>query len=695
MTFVYPQFFWAFAFLAIPVIIHLFNFRRYKKIEFSDVRFLKQVNEQTKRSSNLKHLLILFSRLLLISCLVLAFAKPIKPLVEGKINPEGNLISIYIDNSFSMQAQADDGSVLDKAKEEAIKIAEQYKESDKFQLLSNDFEGKQQRLLNQQELIQAIQELEICPEFRSLGRVLERQSDAFKNEPGNKISYLLSDFQKSNLNDLNPQQADSTFIYTLIPFKGQNVANVYIDSVWFETPVRKKDQTEKLKIRVVNLSNEKIKNQGIELRVNGTLKPTAIDLEANSNGEAEIQFNNHKAGEQVCLVNLKRSKSNISFDDSLYFSYTVQDQIKVMEIYSDGAGGELPGIFNDDAYYNFQRFSEKTIDPSQIPQQNLVILNGVENLSSGLSNYLTKFMEAGGSVAVFPGITSNTLSYNSWLSGLGVDSYAELDTANANVNYLQKDHVFFKGVFKTNDPRMSLPKTNNHFPIIGGISSGRSELFRLNNGRPFTSQYRVGSGKLYLNAVGLDTKFGNYTRHALFVTSLLRMAELSFPEEKLFYIIGKDRGVELVNKNYPSDLRFHIKRGNNFDLIPLEDRYTPGKIKLLFNFSEGNKQLSLAGHYQLFFDQDFVRTLGMNNNRKESEITFFENSKAIADAIEKQGVSLKNFRILDAIETGKSQIKIDQEIAYWKYFLWGALLFLLMEILLIRFWKPKANIVSR
>ena len=695
MTFVYPQFLWAFAFLAVPIIIHLFNFRRYKKLEFSDVRFLKQVNEQTKRSSNLKHLLILLSRLLLVSCLVLAFAKPIKPLANGKANPNGNLISIYLDNSFSMEAQADDGSVLDKAKEEAIKIAEQFKESDKFQLLTNEFEGKQQRLLSQQEFIQAVQDVELSPEFRTLGRVLERQRDAFKNEEGSKLSYLLSDFQKNNLSGISPEQADSNFVYTLVPFKGQAVANIYIDSIWFETPVRKTNQTEKLKIRIVNLSDEKIKNQGIELRINGTLKPASIDLEASSTAEAEIQFNNHKAGEQRCVVNLKRSKSNISFDDSLYFSYTVQEQINVMEIHGSNTGSELLNIFGQDEYFNFSRVADKTVDPSLIPQQNLIIINGVDDLSSGLANYLSKFIEAGGSVAVFPGKESRIPSINSWLSSLKTDSYSNLDTSNSNVNFLQKDHVFFKGVFKSNDPRMSLPKTTNHYSIIGGISSGRIDLYRLNNGRPFTSQYNIASGKLYLNAVGIDKFFGNYTQHALFVTSLLRMAELSFPEEKLFYVIGKDDAVELVNKNYSSDLRFHIKKGTEFDLIPLDDRYTPGKIRLLYNFSEGNKQLSTAGHYELYFDKDFVRTLGMNNNRKESDISFFKNSKAIEKSLTDQGLNLDNFKVLDTIETGKSKIKVAQEIAYWKYFLWGALLFLLIEIILIRFWTPKTQIINR
>ena len=84
MSFVYPNFLWALFLLIIPIIIHLFNFRKYKTVYFSKVDFLTEVVEDSKSGNKLKHLLVLLSRLLLITALFLAFAQPFIPTGENQ-----------------------------------------------------------------------------------------------------------------------------------------------------------------------------------------------------------------------------------------------------------------------------------------------------------------------------------------------------------------------------------------------------------------------------------------------------------------------------------------------------------------------------------------------------------------------------------------------------------------------------------
>src|ERR1041384_4906996 len=103
MTFLYPSFLWALAALSIPVIIHLFNFRRTTRVLFSNTRFLKLVKEVTTAKRRLKHYLILACRLLFLLFLVLTFAQPIIPAIEQIGN--GRSLTLYIDNSQSMSAQ--------------------------------------------------------------------------------------------------------------------------------------------------------------------------------------------------------------------------------------------------------------------------------------------------------------------------------------------------------------------------------------------------------------------------------------------------------------------------------------------------------------------------------------------------------------------------------------------------------------
>src|SRR6185312_3714430 len=115
MHFLYPAFLFALFSLAIPVLIHLFNFRRYQKIYFSNVQFLKEVQEQQSSRRNLKELLILAARLLALFFLVLAFARPY---ISGQKNSKAGaqrVVSIFVDNSYSMQTLNREGSLLDEA----------------------------------------------------------------------------------------------------------------------------------------------------------------------------------------------------------------------------------------------------------------------------------------------------------------------------------------------------------------------------------------------------------------------------------------------------------------------------------------------------------------------------------------------------------------------------------------------------
>src|SRR5258706_15952530 len=113
MNFIYPGFLFALSALVIPVVIHLFNFRKFKKIYFTNVRFLREIKQDTQSRSKIKHLLILLSRILAVSFLVLAFAQPYIPATKGVVMSGIRAVSVYIDNSFSMDALGKNGSLME------------------------------------------------------------------------------------------------------------------------------------------------------------------------------------------------------------------------------------------------------------------------------------------------------------------------------------------------------------------------------------------------------------------------------------------------------------------------------------------------------------------------------------------------------------------------------------------------------
>ena len=174
MHFLYPAFLFALLTLAIPLLIHLFNFRRYQKVYFSNVQFLKEVQEQQSSRRNLKERLILASRMLALAFLVFAFAKPYIPGANAANSGKQQAVSIFVDNSYSMETLNRDGSLLDEAKRRAKEIAAAYSLNDRFQLLTQDFEGRHQRLLSREEFNDAVDTLKISPQSRTLQQIISR-----------------------------------------------------------------------------------------------------------------------------------------------------------------------------------------------------------------------------------------------------------------------------------------------------------------------------------------------------------------------------------------------------------------------------------------------------------------------------------------------------------------------------------------
>jgi len=255
MEFVNPGFLFGLFAIAVPILIHLFNFRRFRKVYFTNVDFIRELKKETQKQSRLKHLLVLLTRVLAIVALVFAFARPYIPVSDNILQlQEQNSISLYIDNSFSMQAESESGTLLHTAVEKAREIASVYKSSDRFQLLTNDFEGRHLRFVSKEEFLNLLDEIEFSPVVKDYYEVYTRQSDLLRLEPARiKSAYVLSDFQ-AHFMFRAEEIKDSLFDSYFIPMQARNADNLYIDSCWFDAPVQQMNQLLKLYIRIQNSS---------------------------------------------------------------------------------------------------------------------------------------------------------------------------------------------------------------------------------------------------------------------------------------------------------------------------------------------------------------------------------------------------------------------------------------------------------
>ena len=672
MKFAYPEFLYALFAIAIPIIIHLFNFRKFKKIYFSNVEFLKEVQQETQAKSKLKHLLILLSRILAIVFLVFAFAQPYIPASDSDAANQNNVVGIYIDNSFSMESVGENGSLLNEAKTKAVDLVNSYRATDKFILITNDFNAGDQRLLSNEETIDKIEEVSISSSSRKLSTIYSRNRDVINSsEINNKSFYLLSDFQKSTA-DFKNIKADTLINSYIVPIKSAEISNLYIDSCWFDSPTHLLNQNEALNIRIKNNSENDLENIPVKLFINNqNVVPASFSVKPNDETIITLNYRNKTNGVQQGKVELRDNP--VVTDDIFYFSYSISDNINILGIGNNENEMALSSIYTTDSVFNYSNYNVTQLDYSLIKKSNLVVMYNLESVNSGLSNALKNFIDNGGNILVFPSNNINIDSYREFLSLLSVNYFTKIDTSKNKVREINLKHPVYANVFegKVKD-NLNLPVVSSHYLISKSTTTFKNNILTLKDGNPFLTQYKVGKGTVYLSTVSLNKESSNFSNHALFVPTLYNIALLSQKNYPLFHIIGSNSTIDLSRSE--KDNVYHIKN-NTIDIIP-RVRNTNNNTTIFVN-----AEIETADNYTLENDKIKIG-LSYNYNRSESELTYLSSSemkKIInSSSINAQYIDLTN----GTIQTALSDLNIGKK--YWKYCIILALLFLAVEIVLIK-----------
>jgi hypothetical protein len=688
MLFANPVFLIALTALGIPVIIHLYNFRRYKKIYFTNVRFIAEIKQESKNRSQLKHLLILLMRLLAITCLVIAFAQPYLPSQLQQKNLAGRqAVSVYLDNSFSMEALATNGKLLEIAKTKALEIASAYKPSDIFQLLTADFEGRHQRFVSIEEFRNSVEEVTISPVFRSLSDVIRRQEDLLtQNRGSNRSAYIISDFQKSSSN-LENLKTDSSVSYFFVPVVAEKTNNLYIDTAWFDAPSQQAGQAVKLNVKIRNSSEDMLEKIPVRLVVNKIQKAvSSFSIDPSGTTIVTLPFTNNIQGIQYGTLEI--TDYPVIWDDKFYFSYPISSTIPLLCINGDKNNPFLDALFENDSTIQIKNVSINQLDYSSFVRFPLILLNGIEELSSGLSEELAKFIRQGGDILVFPSVKINTESYTSFLGALGLPSYSGLDTTKQVVSELNIQGEIFKDVFEKDasgkmvlPDNADMPVVSRHYVIRESSKSGLEDILKMQNGNHFLCVSKVDKGRFYLCSVPLDDKWSNFPMHTIFVPAIYRIALLSEASPQFYHYVGSNDPIEILNDSIPAKEVYKIRKIDTYyEFIP-ETRSTGGHL-LLFP----HDQVKEAGHYQISEGTRVVQGIAFNYDRHESELDCFS-----ADDLRKglKQIGVKYFAVIQAKKNPLTQqvIEMSQGTPLWKIFIILTLLFIAGEIILIRLMK--------
>ncbi|MBN8704064.1 MAG: BatA domain-containing protein [Bacteroidetes bacterium] len=684
MHFLYPSFLWALSLISIPIIIHLFNFRRYKKIYFSNVSLLKEVKEETKSVSRLKHLLVLLSRILAVACLVIAFAQPYIPSNNNTTEIGTNFISIYIDNSFSMETSGKTGNLLNEAKKKASEIIKSYRNTDRFQLLTNDFEGKHQNFYTKEEAVTMVDEITSSSSSKLLSDIFTRSNAALANVAGTKKKYIISDFQKSiaNIASLKNDTLAQSF---LLPIKAENKNNLYIDSCWFTEPIQNNTKKHTVIARIKNVGTEPIENASINLFINSQLKtPVAFSVKENEAVDIQIPFSSKEVGMQEAYLEI--TDNPVTFDDRLYFSFTIQSSIPVLEIVPNKTDlknkSNIQSVFTLDSLFAFESYKVSEIDYSKLPKYSLIILHQLPELSTGLQIEIKKCIENGASVLIIPANTIDLSSYNSFLQQIASTKISAPQKTKLKANWINYAHFMYEGVFEKKSENLNLPFVELYYPIEKNTLSNEEQLLRLENGASLLSIFTGGKGKIYLLTTSLDETSGNMAKHALFVPTLYQIALNSSNPKPIYYTLGANTGIECDALTSTNKMVYKIKSSNESNPIELIPEF-----KQLSNSSflyPGNT-LAIAGNYNIMLENITVQKASFNYSRKESQLEFYSSDELTSELAKNNLTTISLLNAEKNVQTIIREISIGQ--FYWKYFLIAALICLAIEIILIRLLK--------
>lgn len=674
MRFLYPNMLWGFLALLIPILIHLFNLRRHKLVYFSNTAVLRNIQQENAKTRKLKYLVTLLLRCLVVASLVLAFAFPYRPEKQLNVNAENNLVGIYLDNSMSMKGQSQRITLIEDARQSARDLVHKLPPSNRYLLMTNSFELQNEYPMNQEEMLDQLDRMSLDGPPVPMGEIIDRFEMLSKqNGFFSSTLFVYSDFQRNTF-DLSEAKADTTMQVVLVPMLPEFTSNIFIDSVWLSSPIVQTGLANDLMVRVVNQGDKEVKGLPVSFMMNGAMvASTTVDLEKNGTTEIGMQFVVENNGEQRCSVSLLDHP--ITFDDAYNFVIRVKSSLSVIELGTENSSCSL--LFEDDEQFHYALMEPSRFDLASISQAQLLIVNETAEMNETLQKTLLDAVSEGSSLMVFPSIESPQANHYLY-EKLGL-SIVEVDTNATSVEDLAKQHTFFRDMILDLPQHPDLPKLHRHVRMkTNGFAT---PLLTMQNGNPFLMMEAVGKGQAFVMTTALDPQWSDMADNALFVPMMVKMAFMGGKMDKLSYIIGQDKMLVLSDMTLEGNHRFLFSNDDRgFELMPASEMRN-GKVYLYLN-----DNLPESGFYNLLVNDTLNRVTAWNESRVESKMDF-----AGRDDIELQfeKVGLNVAAVLDTSDFATDDLvnAMAHQSSLWRIFALIALVALLGEIAVLRFWK--------
>jgi len=642
MQFKHPEILYFLFLLVIPILVHLFQLRHFKKEYFTNVRFLKELSIQTRKSSKIKKWLLLATRLLLLIFIIIAFAQPFFKAKDSKNS--SNEMYIVLDNSFSMQAKGQKGELLKRAVQELL---ENTPENQTFSLITNSETFWNTDIKSIRTELQNLKYSALPFQLESAMAKIKSRKSAF-----NKDVVIITDavgLEPKQLKSINPDFNT----YFIIP-EAEQKNNTSIDSVFIHQTL---DDFYEIGLKLSAFGE---KNKEIPVALYNQNKLIAKTLTKFETKDKTIYFTIPKKDFHGYA---SITDNGLEYDNSLYFSISKPKKNNIISIGTAEKSNFLSRIYTNDEF-NFNNFAIETLDYNAIEKQNTIVLNELDEIPQALQTTLKSFVEKGGNLVLIPSAKTSMANLNPFLKIFGNIQFKSLENKEKLITKINFNHPLFSGVFENKIDNFQFPKTKNSF----SISSSNPAVLYYEDQNAFLTSISNTISSVYVFTAPINLENSNFQQSPLIVPTFYKMGinnqnngvnALTIGNNNPFYIdaiVSKDEILKVKNEMET--------------FIPVQ-QILNDKVKLTFNdFPEQ------AGNFGIYNQKERLQNISFNYNRNESDL---------AQANEN---GLSEYKIIDSIETVFNSLQTDRtDNQIWKWFVIFALLFLLTEMAIIRFVK--------
>ncbi|MDH7445830.1 vWA domain-containing protein [Aquimarina sp. 2201CG14-23] len=641
MQFKHPEFLYALLALVIPIIVHLFQLRRFQKVAFTNVQFLKAVTIQTRKSSQIKKWLTLLARLLALAAIIIAFAQPF--LASEEIVGKKSETVIYLDNSFSMQTKGSKGPLLQRAVQELLAALP---EDEPFSIFTNTETFKE---VSKKDIQNDLLQLSYTSNQIPYNAAYLKGKQLLGNSPETiKRVIMVSDFQqKEDIFDLPLDSETKTNLVQLKPVTRQNIA---IDSLFLQ-----RNADNELVLNAL-LSNTDSNAENISIALYNDDKLIAkTSTSIPKNGTASTQFRideNTKINGRVVLEDLA-----LTFDNSRYFTINTPAKIKVVAI-NEEDDRFVKNIYTSDEFSLISSALD-ALNYNDISDANLVLLNEIKQIPVSLINTLKSFSDQGGTICFIPAEDGNLNSYQQLISNFSTTGLLSKKTQEKKVTGINFSHPLYRGVFDKQITNFQYPKVNSYYKTNVDYN-----ILSFEDNDPFL--YKTNS--LYVFTASISSNNSNFKNSPLIVPTLYNIGKQSLQHSDISYTIGQANTYDVpISLGKDGILSLESDKES---VIPLQQSFAT-KVRI----TTDEVPVS-AGIYALKDKENIIQNVSYNYNTSESDLEYYNLT------------TTGEYEVNDSVATLFEQIKEETSIhEIWKWFIIFALFFLLIEILLLKYLK--------